>query len=47
MFTTMCIKEQQTIDNLIVKDFCLITEIFDKSSFSGIISGCLRHLNEA
>ena len=30
MFTTMCPKEQQTIDNLIVKDYCFIIEIFDK-----------------
>ena len=28
MFTTMCLKEQQTGDNLIVKDYCFITEIF-------------------
>ena len=37
MFTTMCPKEQQTSDNLIVKDDCFITEIFDKFSFSGIL----------
>ena len=30
MFTTMCPKEQQTSDNLIVKDCCFIIEIFDK-----------------
>ena len=32
MFTTMCPKEQQTSDNLIVivKDYCFIIEIFDK-----------------
>ena len=30
MFTTMCLKEQQTTDNLIVKNYCFITEIFDK-----------------
>ena len=24
------LKEQQTSDNLIVKDYCFITEIFDK-----------------
>ena len=30
MFTTMCLKEQQTSDNLIVKDYCFIIEIFDK-----------------
>ena len=33
VFTTMCLKEQQTSDNLIVKDNCFITEIFDKFSF--------------
>ena len=30
VFTTMCPKEQQTSDNLIVKDYCFIIEIFDK-----------------
>ena len=30
MFTTMCPKEQQTSDNLIVKNYCFIIEIFDK-----------------
>ena len=30
MFTTMCPKEQQTSDNLIVKDNCFIAEIIDK-----------------
>ena len=30
MFTTMCPKEQQTSENLIVKDYCFIIEIFDK-----------------
>ena len=30
MFTTMCPKEQQTSDNLVVKDYCFIIEIFDK-----------------
>ena len=30
MFTTMCPKEQQTSDNLIVKDYCFIIEIFDR-----------------
>ena len=30
VFTTMCPKEQQTSDNLIVKDNCFIIEIFDK-----------------
>ena len=47
MFMTMSLKEQQTSDNLIVEDYCLITEIFDKFSFSGIFRGCLSHLNEA
>ena len=45
MSTTMCSKEQQTSDNLIVKDYCFIIEIFDKFSFSGILRGCLRHFN--
>ena len=27
MFTTMCPEEQQTGDNLIVKDYCFIIEI--------------------
>ena len=44
MFTTMCSKEQQTSDNLIVKDNCFIIEIFDKCSFNGILRGCLSHL---
>ena len=49
MFTTMCLcpKEEQTSDNLIVKDNCLIIEIFDKFSFSSVLRGCLSHLNEA
>ena len=48
VFTIMCPKEQQTSDdNLIVKDNCFITEIFDKFSFSGILRECLSHLNEA
>ena len=47
MSRTMCPKEQQTRDNLIVKDCCFITEIFDKFSFSGILRGCLSQLNEA
>ena len=47
MFTTMCPKEQQRSDNLIVKDYCFIIEIFDRFSFSGILRGCLRHLIEA
>ena len=29
MFTAMCHKEQQTSDNLIVKDYYFITKIFD------------------
>ena len=41
VFTTMPLKEQQTSDNLIVKDYCFITEIFDKFSFSGILRECL------
>ena len=47
VFTTMFPREQQTSDNLIVKDYCFIIEIFDKFSFSGILRGCLSHLNEA
>ena len=47
MFTTMCSKEQQTSDNLIVKGYCFIVEIFDNFHFSGILRGCLSHLNEA
>ena len=38
MFATICPTEQQTSDNLIVKDNCFIIEIFDKFSFSGILS---------
>ena len=30
VFTTMCPKEQQTSDNLIVKEYCFIIEIFGK-----------------
>ena len=47
MFTTMCPKEQQTSDNLIVKEYCFIIEIFDKFSFRGILRESLSHLNEA
>ena len=47
MFTTICPKEQQTSDNLIVNDDCFIIVIFDKFSFSGILRECLSHLNEA
>ena len=47
MFTAMCPKEQQTSDNLIVEDNCFIIEKFDRCSFSGILRGCLSHLNEA
>ena len=47
MFTTMCPKEQQTSDNLIIKDYCFITEILDKFNFTGILRGCFGHLNEA
>ena len=46
MFITMCQKEQQTSDNLIGEDNCFIIEIFD-FSFSGILRGCLSHLNKA
>ena len=42
MFTTMCPKEQHTSDNLIVKDYCFIIEIFDKFSFGGFLWGCLE-----
>ena len=45
VFTTMSPKEQLTIDNLIVKDYCFMIEIFDKFSFGGILRGCLRHFN--
>ena len=34
VFTTMCPKEQQTSDNLIVKDYSFIIEIFGKFSFN-------------
>ena len=47
MFTTMCPKEQQASDNLIVKDNCFIIEIFDKFSFTGILRVYLSHLNKA
>ena len=47
VFTAMRPKKQQASDNLIVKGNCFIIEIFDKCSFSGILRGCLRHLNEA
>ena len=47
MFTAVCPEEQQINDNLIVKDYCFIIEIFDKFSFSGILRGSLSHLNEA
>ena len=47
MFTTMCPQEQQTSDTVIAKDYCSIIEIIDKFSFSGILRGCLSHLNEA
>ena len=32
MFTTIRPEEQQTSDNLIVKDYCFIIEIFDKGT---------------
>ena len=44
VFTTMFPKEQQTSDNLIVKDCCFI---IDKFIFSGVLRGCLSNLNEA
>ena len=47
VFTTMCPEEQQTTDNLIVKDNCFIIEIFDKFIFSGILRRRLSRLNEA
>ena len=47
VFTTMWPKEQQTSNNLIVKDYCFIIEISDKFNFSGILRRCLSHLNEA
>ena len=40
MFTAMGLKEQQTSDNLIVKDNFFIIEIFDKYRFSGVLRGC-------
>ena len=30
MFTAMCLKEQQTSENLIAEDYCFFIEIFDK-----------------
>ena len=45
MFTTMCPKEQQTSDNLIVKDYCFTIEIFDRFNINVILRGCLRHFN--
>ena len=48
MLTTMCPKEQQTSDNLIVvENNFFIVKIFDKFSFDGILRECLSHLNEA
>ena len=47
MFTTMCPKQQQTSDNLIVKDYCFIIEIFANFNFSGIFGTCLSHLNQS
>ena len=41
VFTTMCAQEQQSNDNLNVKDYCFIIEIFAKFSFNGILRGCL------
>ena len=45
MFTAICPEEQETSDNLIVTDNCVIIEIFNK--FSGILREYLSHLNEA
>ena len=47
VFISMCSKKQQTSDDLIVKDNCCVIEIFEIFSFSGILRGCLSHLNEA
>ena len=49
VFTTICPKEQQNNNNLMVKDYCFIIEIhvFNQFSFSGILRGCLSHLNKA
>ena len=47
VFTTPYPKEQQTSDNLIVKDYCFIVEIFSECSFSDIPRGFVSHLNEA
>ena len=47
VFTTMFPEEQQTSDNLIVKDYCFIIEIFDKFILSSILRRRLSHLNEA
>ena len=41
MFATICPKEQQTSDNLTVKDNYFIIEIFHEFSFGGILRGCL------
>ena len=42
----MCPKEQQTSDNLIVKDYCFIIEVFDKFSFSGIVPDQIGTLSQ-
>ena len=47
VFTTIFLEEQQTSDNLIVKDYCFIIKTFDKFSFACILRGCLSHLNES
>ena len=44
MFTTMCPKEQQTSDNLIVKDYCFIMQIFDKGPVKLIKRVKIAHL---
>ena len=40
----MCPKKQQTSDNLIVKEYRFIIEIFDTFNFSGILRRYLIHL---
>ena len=43
MFTTMCPKEQQTSDNLIIKDYCFIIEILDEGPVKLIKSVKIAH----
>ena len=50
MFTTMCPKDQQTSDYLIVKDNCFIIEIFKYLINAALVvslGDVLIHLNEA